>query len=199
MLCLTNNKKHEKFFEKRSTKLKSLSLLEFTRKKITGFEANRAFSGDDLKIWGEGSSSSRLELPPCRLSGARDTSSSTRVWKKNRKGWGKKKKRKKREERGKKRGKWANKHADAWRMPIDFHFRSRKSRGCVSSTLRRVRIVLGRIVWMGKRTHIRLSEQLDSVSFSFFLSFLFFFFYFKKRKSYSNSILIRGFVDCGSI
>ena len=52
---------------------------------------------------------------------------------------------------------------------------------------------------MGKRTHIRLSEQLDSVSFSFFLSFLFFFFFLKKRKSYSNSILIRGFVDCGSI
>lgn len=38
MLCLTNNKKlkHEKFSENRSTKLKSLSLLEFTRKKIGG-------------------------------------------------------------------------------------------------------------------------------------------------------------------
>lgn len=100
MLCLTNDKKlkHEKFFEKRSTKLKSLSLLEFTRKKITGFEANRAFSGDDLKIWGEGSSSSRLELPPCRLSGTRHTSSSTRVWKKTERDG----ERKKKERNGKK-------------------------------------------------------------------------------------------------
>lgn len=119
--------------------------------------------------------------------------------KKNRKGWGKKKKRKKREKRGKKRGKWANKHADAWRMPIDFHFRSRKSRGCVSSTLWRVRIVLGRIVWMGKRTHIRLSEQLDSVSFLFSLSLFFFSISKREKVDYSNSNLIRGFVDCGSI
>ena len=35
---------------------------------------------------------------------------------------------------------------------------------------------------MGKRTHIRLSEQLDSVSFSFFLSFLSFFFISKREK-----------------
>lgn len=79
--------------------------------------------------------------------------------KKNRKGWGKKRKRRKKwEERRKKRGKWANKHADAWRMPIDFHFRSRKSRGCVSSTLRRERIVLGRIVWINVRTFVFLSS-----------------------------------------
>lgn len=46
-----------------------------------------------MKIWGEENSSFRLELPPCRLSGARDTSSSPRRgFEKNRKGWGKKKK-----------------------------------------------------------------------------------------------------------
>lgn len=204
MLCLTNDKKlkHEKFFEKRSTKLKSLSLLEFTRKKIGGSRVSKRIALFRGMIWRFGERGARVLAWSCHLvdyPGHVIRHPRRGFEKKNRKGWGKKKKRKKREERGKKRGKWANKHADAWRMPIDFHFRSRKSRGCVSSTLRRVRIVLGRIVWMGKRTHIRLSEQLDSVSFSFFLSFLFFFFYFKKRKSYSNSILIRGFVDCGSI
>lgn len=59
----------------------------------------------------------------------------TRAWKNT---WTKTMKKKK-EQRRKERGKWANEHADAWRSTIDFHFRSRKSRGCASSTLRRER------------------------------------------------------------
>lgn len=69
MLCLTNDKKlkHEKFFEKRSTKLKSLSLLEFTRKKIGGSRVSKRIALFRGMIWRFGERGARVLAWSCHL------------------------------------------------------------------------------------------------------------------------------------